>query len=114
MPRISYCFTLHPAGYRKNQKYNRHGSKNERDRRRVSQPEPPQVDPDSPVAQAFLQYKTQLDTKHDKHEALVKISRDVTIESKRIIFHLHRCIGLVSSISNNRTLNPLKLTYKPL
>ncbi|XP_067943544.1 translin-associated protein X-like [Watersipora subatra] len=48
---------------------------------------------DSPVIQAFLGYKTLLDEKHDKHEALVKISRDTTIDSKRIIFHLHRCIG---------------------
>uniref|UniRef100_A0A8C6TFJ5 Translin-associated protein X n=1 Tax=Neogobius melanostomus TaxID=47308 RepID=A0A8C6TFJ5_9GOBI len=32
----------------------------------------------------------ELDTKHDKHERLVKISRDVTIESKRTIFLLHR------------------------
>lgn len=47
----------------------------------------------SPVSLAFSGYKSALDSKHNKHEALVKISRDVTIESKRIIFHLHRCIG---------------------
>ncbi|XP_037128271.1 translin-associated protein X isoform X2 [Syngnathus acus] len=32
----------------------------------------------------------ELDTKHDKYERLVKLSRDVTIESKRTIFLLHR------------------------
>lgn len=28
---------------------------------------------------------------HDRYEALVKQSRDVTIHSKRVIFVLHRC-----------------------
>ena len=31
-----------------------------------------------------------LDEKHDKHERIVKLSRDITIESKRVIFLLHR------------------------
>lgn len=35
-------------------------------------------------------FQQELDTKHDKYERLVKISRDVTIESKRTIFLLHR------------------------
>uniref|UniRef100_A0A8C1JPD0 Translin-associated factor X n=1 Tax=Cyprinus carpio TaxID=7962 RepID=A0A8C1JPD0_CYPCA len=35
-------------------------------------------------------FQQELDTKHDKHERLVKISRDITIESKRTIFLLHR------------------------
>uniref|UniRef100_A0A3B4ZJM2 Translin-associated protein X n=1 Tax=Stegastes partitus TaxID=144197 RepID=A0A3B4ZJM2_9TELE len=38
----------------------------------------------------FLIFQQELDTKHDKYERLVKISRDVTIESKRTIFLLHR------------------------
>ncbi|XP_076097748.1 translin-associated protein X-like isoform X2 [Mytilus galloprovincialis] len=41
----------------------------------------------------FRQYQLELDTKHDKHERLVKLSRDVTIESKRTIFLLQRLIG---------------------
>ncbi|KAG7272543.1 hypothetical protein CRUP_004718 [Coryphaenoides rupestris] len=44
----------------------------------------------SPVIAAFKVFQQELDTKHDKHERLVKISRDVTIESKRSIFLLHR------------------------
>lgn len=44
---------------------------------------------DSPVIKSFLKYRNELDKKHDKHERLVKLSRDVTIESKRIIFLLH-------------------------
>uniref|UniRef100_A0AAQ4PJ11 Translin-associated protein X n=1 Tax=Gasterosteus aculeatus aculeatus TaxID=481459 RepID=A0AAQ4PJ11_GASAC len=50
----------------------------------------------SPVVAAFKVFQQELDTKHDKHERLVKISRDVTIESKRTIFLLHR----VTSVPN--------------
>lgn len=44
----------------------------------------------TPVIAAFKVFQQELDTKHDKHERLVKISRDITIESKRAIFLLHR------------------------
>uniref|UniRef100_A0A1A8IXY1 Translin-associated protein X n=1 Tax=Nothobranchius kuhntae TaxID=321403 RepID=A0A1A8IXY1_NOTKU len=44
----------------------------------------------SPVITAFRVFQQELDAKHDKYERLVKISRDVTIESKRTIFLLHR------------------------
>jgi predicted translin family RNA/ssDNA-binding protein len=32
----------------------------------------------------------ELDARHDKYERLVKLSRDITITSKRIIFQIHR------------------------
>ncbi|XP_006006876.1 translin-associated protein X isoform X3 [Latimeria chalumnae] len=41
-------------------------------------------------------FQQELDTRHDKFERLVKLSRDITIESKRTIFLLHR----VTSTSN--------------
>ena len=41
----------------------------------------------------FTEIQRQLDAKHDKHEQLVKLSRDCTIQSKRIIFQLHRAWG---------------------
>ncbi|XP_053535552.1 translin-associated protein X isoform X2 [Ictalurus punctatus] len=41
-------------------------------------------------------FQQELDTKHDKYERLVKLSRDITIESKRTIFLLHR----VTSVPN--------------
>lgn len=47
----------------------------------------------SRYAAAFLEYKTELDARHDKHERLVKLSRDTTIHSKRAIFLLHRAAG---------------------
>ncbi|XP_068183761.1 translin-associated protein X isoform X2 [Antennarius striatus] len=46
--------------------------------------------PSSSVICAFKVFQQELDTKHDKYERLVKISRDITIESKRTIFLLHR------------------------
>nr|CAD7597212.1 unnamed protein product [Timema genevievae] len=47
------------------------------------------IDDDSLVIQSFRRYGAELDAKHDKHERIVKHSRDITIESKRIIFLLH-------------------------
>ncbi|XP_055585001.1 translin-associated protein X [Uranotaenia lowii] len=44
---------------------------------------------DSPLAQCFLEYASELDDKHDRYERILKCSRDITIESKRIIFLLH-------------------------
>ena len=38
----------------------------------------------------FSEYRGELDARHDKHERLVKLSRDTTIHSKRAIFLLHR------------------------
>lgn len=47
------------------------------------------VDSNNPVIAQFQIYSKELDEKHDRHERLVKASRDITIESKRIIFLLH-------------------------
>ena len=62
--------------------------KNSREKRRIED-DSEQSDSKSPVIQNFLTYRNELDSKHDRHEKLVKLSRDVTIESKRIIFLLH-------------------------
>ncbi len=44
-----------------------------------------------PEIQAFFHdCSKKLDTHHDRYERLVKLSRDITIESKRVIFLLHR------------------------
>jgi len=45
---------------------------------------------DPQIQSFFLDCSKQLDTCHDRHERLVKLSRDITIESKRVIFLLHR------------------------
>lgn len=44
----------------------------------------------SPVMLAFKSFQQELDARHDKYESLVKLSRDITVESKRTIFLLHR------------------------
>lgn len=48
----------------------------------------------SPVIQAFRIFQEELDNRNDRNERIVKLSRDITIESKRIIFLLQRCAGL--------------------
>lgn len=42
------------------------------------------------ILEAFENFRTQLDCKHNLHEIIVKRSRDVTVQSKRLIFLLHR------------------------
>jgi len=47
------------------------------------------------VQDMFATFRQELDARHDLFEKVVKISRDVTVESKRMIFHLHRVVGNV-------------------
>ncbi|EDW80907.1 uncharacterized protein Dwil_GK11778 [Drosophila willistoni] len=61
------------------------GNRNNGHRKRPVQ----QMDEDNPIVQAFRNYSNELTAKHDKHERIIKLSRDITIESKRIIFLLH-------------------------
>lgn len=55
--------------------------------------EPKSVDTDglldSPLILQFKAYAKELVDKQDRYERITKISRDITIESKRIIFLLH-------------------------
>lgn len=48
-----------------------------------------EIETENPTIKLFQAYSLELDDKHDRHERLVKASRDITIESKRIIFFLH-------------------------
>ncbi|XP_078069534.1 translin-associated protein X isoform X2 [Mustelus asterias] len=77
------------GGFRK-RKYDNVQSRNRKEERESK------VNPSSPVLLSFKSFQKELDAKHDKYERLVKLSRDITIESKRIIFLLHR----VSSVSD--------------
>lgn len=47
------------------------------------------IDDNNPVIKLFQQYRSELDDKHERYERIVKLCRDITIESKRIIFLLH-------------------------
>lgn len=57
--------------------------------RRANQRQTSDLDSDNPVIAQFSVIAKELDEKNDRHERLVKVSRDITIESKRIIFLLH-------------------------
>jgi len=50
------------------------------------------------VSPVFRLFQTELDGRHDKHERLVKLSRDITVASKRIIFLLHRVSRCMKTI----------------
>lgn len=47
------------------------------------------IDENNAVIKQFRGYATELDNKHDRYERIFKYSRDITIESKRIIYLLH-------------------------
>ncbi|KAH9519479.1 hypothetical protein Btru_002817 [Bulinus truncatus] len=51
------------------------------------------LDKDSPIFKAFSIFQEELDNRNNRYERIVKISRDITIESKRIIFLLQRVTG---------------------
>jgi len=42
------------------------------------------------IQENFAQIAKILDARHDKHEAIFKQSRDITVDSKRLIFSIHR------------------------
>ena len=48
---------------------------------------------ESKYSELFRECREELDAKHDRHERLVKLSRDCTIQSKRAIFTLHQFSG---------------------
>merc|ERR550519_1978108 len=57
-------------------------------------PDKPNADmSENPTVIQFGEFSKMLDDRHDRYERIVKLSRDITIESKRIIFALHRIQG---------------------
>ena len=71
----------------------------------------------SRICALFQQYQQELDNSHDKKERLVKLSRDVTIQSKRIIFFLHRLLsvtdrGVIFSEAEQKLQNVTNLLRK--
>lgn len=61
--------------------------------RRADDRERSDVDESLPVVKMFRAFQVELDDRYDRYERLVKLSRDLTIESKRIIFLLHRIMS---------------------
>uniref|UniRef100_A0A0M3INL2 Translin-associated protein X n=1 Tax=Ascaris lumbricoides TaxID=6252 RepID=A0A0M3INL2_ASCLU len=50
-----------------------------------------------------------MDDRNDRHERLVKLSRDITIESKRIIFQLHRYTATKTDAEKEDLLKKVEL-----
>lgn len=48
-----------------------------------------EIDENNPILKSFQLYSSELLEKQDRYERITKQSRDITIESKRIIFLLH-------------------------
>jgi len=49
----------------------------------------------------FAQFRDKLDAHYDRRERLVKISRDITALSKKMIFSLHRIHGEATALPPN-------------
>ncbi|KAM3722152.1 Translin-associated protein [Dirofilaria immitis] len=45
----------------------------------------------------FINYQKEMDERRDRYERIVKLSRDIIIECKRIIFQLHRIVTVDTS-----------------
>jgi len=73
-----------------NQKNSNHRNNKRSPNRRFSdKKDSKDVDETNPVIAIFKQCSKELDDKQDRYEKIVKFGRDITIESKRIIFLLH-------------------------
>uniref|UniRef100_F1KSF3 Translin-associated protein X n=1 Tax=Ascaris suum TaxID=6253 RepID=F1KSF3_ASCSU len=57
----------------------------------------------------FLCYRQEMDDRNDRYERLVKLSRDITIESKRIIFQLHRYTATKTDAEKEDLLKKVEL-----
>ncbi|XP_067616505.1 translin-associated protein X [Eurosta solidaginis] len=77
-------------------RYRNNGRRQQQKHKNVTEAVP--ICEDNPVLKAFVEYAQELDDKHDRYERIVKLSRDITIESKRIIFLLHT----IDARKNNR------------
>lgn len=76
----------------------------------------------SAVIQLFRNFALELEEKQDRYERLVKIGRDITVESKRLIFFLHshrRFVPILEeyilsqiSFSRNHSSKKLALFYR--
>lgn len=76
------------------QKHGRHGKR--RAPQDLSTDRSIDVNESSPLIIAFQGFQSELDSKYDKYEQLVRCGRDTTIESKRVIFLLHRVAGCLN------------------
>ncbi|KAK1361978.1 hypothetical protein POM88_046452 [Heracleum sosnowskyi] len=63
----------------------------------------------NPMADAFSNYADYLNHLNDKRERVVKASRDITVNSKKVIFQVHRVSRICRGCNFCRTGSLLKL-----
>ncbi|KAJ9620710.1 hypothetical protein H2204_012196 [Knufia peltigerae] len=70
----------------------------------------------SPYIPIFETFRTELDEHHDRRERIIKVSRDVTAQSKKIIFALQRAREINRPIhaSISKTTTPMYTTIRDL
>lgn len=83
---------------------NYRGNKRNQNRRYSDKKDTKDLDENNPVIAIFKQCSKELDDKQDRYERIVKHGRDITIESKRIIFLLHTTSSKLVNIFNNRKI----------
>lgn len=66
-----------------------------------------EIDENNPILKSFQLYSSELLEKQDRYERITKQSRDITIESKRIIFLLHTVDSRYLSLVNVPNLKSL-------
>ncbi|KIW17695.1 hypothetical protein PV08_04890 [Exophiala spinifera] len=70
----------------------------------------------SPYISIFETFRTELDEHHDRRERIIKVSRDVTAQSKKIIFALQRVREINRPIHAgiSKTTTPMYATIRQL
>ncbi|EXJ79231.1 hypothetical protein A1O3_08732 [Capronia epimyces CBS 606.96] len=70
----------------------------------------------SPFIPVFEFFRSELDEHHDRRERIIKVSRDVTAQSKKIIFALQRAreLGRPIHASISKQITPMHSTIRDL
>lgn len=66
------------------------------------------------ILSAFSSFRAEIDDYNDRRERLIKISRDITIQSKRLIFSLHRIANEDADDAGQRAVDDFKKKLRPV
>ncbi|EXJ96026.1 hypothetical protein A1O1_01152 [Capronia coronata CBS 617.96] len=95
------------------------GTKRSHDGMEVNRPSSksePTSEQTSPFIPVFEFFRSELDEHHDRRERIIKVSRDVTAQSKKIIFALQRVreLGRPIQASISKQITPMHSTIQDL